>query len=181
MSNYRIALKVAQQYGGKMAMFDEMEKQREQTEKKIHKHNTLFDMGQLSYITEQKLNEAREIVKYNGKRMTDDEFKIFTNGFWSIPISRAKDYVKSKVSTKNKEKYDMEIGYWFGEMGFGDLPDEFSNNENCIKGLGKALGYSGATVGQLPAKFVGKKAFLLGYRSGIQIKANQINESKKGR
>lgn len=136
-----------------------------------------YNEGADYYIQGKRLVDA---CNEEGK-MTEDELKAFTNGYMSMPISKAKSYAKSKVSTKDKEKYDTEIGFWFGKMRFEDLPIEFSCNNNCITGYGKGFGYDGAIVSDLPKKYVGKKAFLIGYRTGIQERALEDKESKKRR
>ena len=159
----------------------ECDKRKTVNAEKNKKNEDLYDKGANWYIQGKKLEDAKDSVIYNGRKMTDEELKFFTNGFLAIPISKAKSYAKVKVTDKDKDKYNEKIGFWFGKSRFDELPGEFNGNSNCVVGFGKGYGYDGASINELPKKYVGKKAFLMGYRSGIQARACEEKESKKRR
>ena len=127
-------------------------------------HEKIFYAGQKWYYSKNKLSDARTEYKIDGKEMTDDEFRAFRAGY--MYIARADAY------TFGKMEVDLET-----------LPVECVNNKEYMdlyrEGRGFTCGYNGLAVYELPKEFVGSKAFILGYRRGIQEKANEPENKKR--
>ena len=168
MADYkrRSGLKEAQEIVGLIDLHIKSDKKRKEMAIKNNKHKTLFEGGQSWLIKGNKLEDARESFKFENRRMTDEEFKEFKLGF----VCEAK-----------------YLAYEFGkkEMNISDFPLECTNNKEFMdsycNGRGFTCGYNGVSVPNLPKEFVGKKAFLEGYRAGIQAKAEEKTENNKRR
>ena len=126
---------------------------------KLNEHEKHFAAGRDWYFAKKELSEAR-----NNTEMTDEEFRAFKAGFMYMARADA---------------------YTFGKIGVDitTLPKECVNNKEYMdlycEGRGYTCGYNGLAVYELPTEFVGKKAFLVGYRKGIQAKANEKENNKR--
>ena len=131
---------------------------------KFKEHEKFFDAGGDWYFAKKELSEARKSYKINDKEMTDDEFRAFKAGFMYIARADAYTFGKMEVDTKT-------------------LPVECTSNKEYMdlycEGRGFTCGYNGLAVYELPTEFVGKKAFLVGYRKGIQEKAKVADNNKR--
>ena len=140
------------------------EKNREKSAIKFKNHEDMFRAGQMWQIKGNKLNEARQSFKVKEREMTDEEYKAFTQGF--MFMARADAYVLGK-----------------NEVEIETLPIECTSNKEFmdlyIEGRGFTCGYNGLAVHELPTQFVGKKAFLIGYRKGIEEKSRLAEKTSK--
>ena len=140
------------------------EKNREKAAIKFKNHEDLFRAGQMWQIKGNKLGDARQSFKIKDREMTDDEYKIFSQGF--VYMARTNAYILGKQ-----------------EVAMETLPIECTNNKEFmdfyIEGRGFTCGFNGLAVHELPTQFVGKKAFLVGYRKGIQEKSRVTENNKR--
>lgn len=144
----------------------ESDKRKEMAAEKLRLNERVFEMGQAWQLKGKTLSEARSAVKFDGRNLTEAEFRAFKNGFMYVPRNYA---------------------YLYGKKGklVEELAEDFINDKDFMdsyaEGRGFKVGYDGVSIGELPTEFVQNKRFLVGYKKGIEAKANENKESNKRR